>query len=224
MTGPTFRDGGRPGGRLRRVSPCTGSGDLKHVAGGLTESPSRSPPKNAQACRQGTRGGCRSSSGSASACFTASRSSLAAVRCSAAGRSRWRAMRPYAARTAGQPRLATRCPVRREDEEVRSPVGRVGHPAQVTALDEPADVVADRGRRKTGLGSERAGGHGLEGRYPAEEREQLLRHPRPGELPVDEQPDQEPGGVELLQEVGFPFPGIHAPNPTSGHDASSSLN
>ena len=33
-------------------------------------------------------------------------------------------------------------------------------------------------------------------------------HPRPRELLVDEKPDQEPGGVELLQELGFAFPGL----------------
>ena len=168
MTGPTFRDGGRPGGRLRRVSPCTGSGDLKHVAGGLTESPSRSPPKNAQACRQGTRGGCRSSSGSASACFTASRSSLATVSARLLD-ARDGGRRARTPRDRGPAAICDPLSLRREDEEVRAPVGRVGHPAQVTALDEPADVVTDRGRRKPGLGSERAGSHRLQDGDPAEE-------------------------------------------------------
>ena len=70
-------------------------------------------------------------------------------------------------------------------------------------------MVADRGRGKAGLGGEGAGGDGLEPGHPADEREELLRDSRLRELLVHEQADQEPGRVELLQEIRVAMPGGH---------------
>jgi len=93
--------------------------------------------------------------------------------------------------------------LRSQHEEVRAPVGRVRPLAHVATCDEPSDVIADRRRREPRLCRECARGHGLQVRDPPEKREKLLWHASPLELLVDEDPDEEACGIELLEEVGL---------------------
>ncbi len=85
---------------------------------------------------------------------------------------------------------------------VRATVGGIRDLADVAALDEPAHVVAHRRRRQARLGGQRSGRDRLEARHPADEREELVGNIRLRELLLHEQRDEEPGRVELLEEVG----------------------
>ena len=85
---------------------------------------------------------------------------------------------------------------------VRATVGGIRDLANVAARDEPANVVTHRRRREARLGGQRSGRDGLEALHPADEREELVGDIRLCELLVNEQRDEEPGRVELLEEVG----------------------
>jgi hypothetical protein len=107
---------------------------------------------------------------------------------------------------------------------VRAAVGGVRPLAHVPARDESPHVVADRRRRKAGLGREGARRDRLQRRDPAEEGEELLRHAGLLELVVHQQPHEKAGRVELLNEVGLALAtGRHVPILRIGLTASSSI-
>ena len=149
---------------------------------------------------------------SASASRTASLSSRIAARCSPAGRSRWRSTTVECGDDRGPAPLRDPASLGGEDEVVRAAVRGVRDLARVAARHEFADVVANRRGRQSRLGGERARRDGLESRHPADEREEPVGNDDPRELRIDQQPDQEPRRVELLQEVDV------APPIAFGHD------
>ena len=124
------------------------------------------------------------------------------ARCSPAGRARYRFDAFERSHDRGPATVRDPAPLRREDQVVRATVGGIRDLADVAARDEPANVVTHRRRRQARLGGQRSGRDGLEARHPADEREELVGDIRLRELLVHEQRDEEPGRVELLEEVG----------------------